>query len=39
MVTIGVCDKDLSELIACHQIHYLLNSSGIEFVEDIVEQE
>ena len=39
MFPIGVCNKDLSELVACHQFHDLLHAVGIELVEDVVEQE
>lgn len=36
---VGVGDEDLSESIAGHQVHYLLHTLGIEFVEDVVQQE
>jgi hypothetical protein len=39
MVTVGVGDENLTELLAGHQLDNLLYALGIELVEDIVEQE
>ena len=39
MVAVGVCDENLSELVACNKSHDLLHAVGIELVEDVVKQE
>ena len=36
---VGVGDKNLSEIIASHQLHNLFHAPGIQLVENIVEQQ
>ena len=39
MVAVSVGNKDLSEIVASNQIHNMLHALGIQFVEDIIQQE
>jgi hypothetical protein len=39
MLSVGVCNKDLSEVVACYQTDNLFYPLGIQFVEDVVKQE
>jgi hypothetical protein len=39
MVSVGVGNKYLPEIVACHEIHNLFHALGIQFVEDIIQQE
>ena len=39
MFPVGIRQEDLSEMVAAHQLDNLLYSCGVQFVEDIVEQE
>ena len=38
MVAIGICYKNLTIFIARYKFYYLLHTSGIKLVEDIVEK-
>ena len=37
--SVGVSDKHLSEILCRHQLHYPPHPLGIQFVEDVVEQQ
>jgi hypothetical protein len=39
MITIGVSNENLSELVARHKSYNLFHPLSIEFVEDIIEQQ
>jgi hypothetical protein len=39
MLSVGIRNKDLPEVIACHQTDNLFYPLGIQFVEDVVKQE
>ena len=39
MVTIRICDENLSKLVPCHKTHNLFDPLGIQLIEDIIEQE
>ena len=39
MVAVGVGNEYLSELVTGHQADNLLHAFGVQFVEDVVEQE
>ena len=39
MVAVGVGNEYLSELVTGHQADDLLHAFGVQFVEDVVEQE
>ncbi len=39
MFTIGICYKDLSKVITCHQFNYLLYTRRIQFIENVIQQQ
>ena len=39
MVAVGVGDEYLSETVARYKLYNLFNTVGVEFVENVVEQE
>ena len=39
MLPVGIRDEDLSEIITAHELYNLLHTTGIELVEDVVEQQ
>ena len=38
MLAVGVCNKNLPELIAGHQFHDLFHAVSIQLVEDVIEE-
>jgi hypothetical protein len=39
MISVGVGNEYLSEVIASHEFYDLLHAPGIQFVNDVIEQE
>ena len=39
MVTVGIGDENLTEVVARHQLHDCLHSLGIQLVEDVIQEE
>jgi hypothetical protein len=39
MISVGVGNEYLSEVIASYKLYDLLHTSGIQFVKDVIEQE
>ena len=39
MISVGISNENLTELIAAYEFYNLLHATGIEFVENIVEQQ
>ena len=39
MLTIGIGDEDLSEVVACHQSDDLFHALSVELVKNVIEQQ
>ena len=39
MFAIGVCDKNLAEIFATHHFNNFFDAAGVQFVENIVEEQ